>query len=374
MPQKTSTQGQTAPSQSVLEISDAPSTDAADASTASLPELTESYANSLIDEVFEEVDRMLENGVAVVDGAKAEQRHATSPNDAGETRLIPHDHASLQPDGAAELADMESSLTDGAAASADTSQTPPPNDSSGPVNILTSFLPILVACASLGIALSAGLVLHHQQRQLADTPAVPDETTPSADAEFLAYMNQALEVISQKEEAEQSGAIQRTRGQANAAESSTDPDLAAAGQDSSPDAGNPPTLVDPIPMPVYQPPRSIASLPTVPIQEPLAPPAQTPPAPSASTPSDFPAAPSAPASADPAPPLNIAPASTHTLVGLLQLGDRSAAIFEFDGNAQRIAVGERIGSSGWSLVSVSNDEAIIRRNGEVRSIYIGQSF
>ena len=71
---------------------------------------------------------------------------------------------------------------------------------------------------------------------------------------------------------------------------------------------------------------------------------------------------------------NIAPSPTHVLIGLLELGDRSAALFEIDGTPQRIQVGERIGSSGWMLVSIANQEAIVRRNGEVRSIYIGQQF
>lgn len=69
-----------------------------------------------------------------------------------------------------------------------------------------------------------------------------------------------------------------------------------------------------------------------------------------------------------------APAELHTLVGVLELGSRSAALFEVSGVPQRIYIGERIGSSGWSLVSVSNEQAVIRRNGEVRSIYIGQKF
>jgi Tfp pilus assembly protein PilP len=62
------------------------------------------------------------------------------------------------------------------------------------------------------------------------------------------------------------------------------------------------------------------------------------------------------------------------MVGILELGDRSAALFEINGVSQRVYIGERIGNSGWSLVSVSNQEAVIRRNGEVRSIFIGQRF
>ncbi|MBT9315104.1 type II secretion system protein N [Leptothoe spongobia] len=71
---------------------------------------------------------------------------------------------------------------------------------------------------------------------------------------------------------------------------------------------------------------------------------------------------------------NIATASTYELVGVLELGDRSAALFEVDGSSQRVYIGETIGGSGWSIVSISNEEVVVRRNGEVRSIYIGQKF
>ncbi len=68
----------------------------------------------------------------------------------------------------------------------------------------------------------------------------------------------------------------------------------------------------------------------------------------------------------------VAPPS-HTLEGLLELGDKSAALFKVDGVTRRIDVGESIGSSGWTLVEVSKGEAVVRRNGEVRSIYTGQN-
>ncbi|BDI14629.1 hypothetical protein ANSO36C_04310 [Nostoc cf. commune SO-36] len=72
------------------------------------------------------------------------------------------------------------------------------------------------------------------------------------------------------------------------------------------------------------------------------------------------------------PPTAIAEAPSNTLEGLLELGDKSAALFKIDGVTRRINMGESIGSSGWTLVDVSNGEAVIRRNGEVRSIYAGQ--
>jgi hypothetical protein len=64
----------------------------------------------------------------------------------------------------------------------------------------------------------------------------------------------------------------------------------------------------------------------------------------------------------------------HTLVGVLELGNLSAALFEINGLTQKIALGQTIGSSGWTLVSITNQEAVVRRNGEVRSIYVGQKF
>ncbi|MDE5096738.1 MAG: hypothetical protein O4804_21765 [Trichodesmium sp. St11_bin5] len=64
----------------------------------------------------------------------------------------------------------------------------------------------------------------------------------------------------------------------------------------------------------------------------------------------------------------------NLLVGILELGERSAALFEIDGVARRIYVGENIGSSGWTLVKVVNQEAVVRRNGEVRSVFVGQQF
>ena len=64
----------------------------------------------------------------------------------------------------------------------------------------------------------------------------------------------------------------------------------------------------------------------------------------------------------------------NTLVGILELGERSAALFEIDGVARRIYVGENLGSSGWTLVKVANQEAVVRRNGEVRSVFVGQEF
>jgi len=67
-----------------------------------------------------------------------------------------------------------------------------------------------------------------------------------------------------------------------------------------------------------------------------------------------------------------APSYSAQLEGLLELGNKSVALFKVDGISRRINLGENIGATGWTLVEVSNGEAIVRRNGEVRSIYTGQ--
>ncbi len=82
------------------------------------------------------------------------------------------------------------------------------------------------------------------------------------------------------------------------------------------------------------------------------------------------------AQTEPAPaaaPAESAAAAVHTLVGIIQVGERSVALFEINGASRRINIGESIGSSGWTLGEIKNKEAVIRRNGEVRSIYVGQS-
>ncbi len=70
------------------------------------------------------------------------------------------------------------------------------------------------------------------------------------------------------------------------------------------------------------------------------------------------------------------PTSVYILEGLLESENKSksAALFQVNGVTQRVDIGESIGSSGWTLVDVANKEAVIRRNGEVRSIFAGQKF
>lgn len=168
-------------------------------------------------------------------------------------------------------------------------------------------------------------------------------------ADFLGYLQQSLERLSRHAELPPPSPLPA-------------PDAAASPA---------PSVIERVYVPVY--PSA-----TAPAQPGSTAPAASQPAPrsaqSAQTqplPSVRPASPASPAVA--AVP-NIGAETSHTLIGVLELGERSAALFEVNGTPKRIEVGEQVGSSGWTLVSISNQEAIVRRNGEVRSIYVGQKF
>lgn len=72
------------------------------------------------------------------------------------------------------------------------------------------------------------------------------------------------------------------------------------------------------------------------------------------------------------PAVSQAPAPARTLKAVMELGSQSAILFEMNGVSQRYEKGENIGSSGWVVVKIENGSAIVRRNGEVRTLSVGQ--
>ena len=83
---------------------------------------------------------------------------------------------------------------------------------------------------------------------------------------------------------------------------------------------------------------------------------------------------SAPRSSKPKPTATkLAPTDLfYTLVGAMELGDRSAALFELNGVTQRYRLGESIGSSGWILAEISQGQIILRRGDEMRTVVLGE--
>ena len=63
------------------------------------------------------------------------------------------------------------------------------------------------------------------------------------------------------------------------------------------------------------------------------------------------------------------------LVKTLPKGNRPGAIFEIDRQSKTVNIGQTIGKSNWSLVSVNKSEITIKRKGgEIRSVDVGQKF
>lgn len=69
-----------------------------------------------------------------------------------------------------------------------------------------------------------------------------------------------------------------------------------------------------------------------------------------------------------------APAPSYTLIGVLDLGDRSTAMFDMDGSVQSIGLGKAISNTGWVLSRVSQQEIVIKRGKESRTVFVGQKF
>lgn len=333
----------------------------------------ERNAEWLMDALFADVERMMERGVLVpLDETVAVAPVAPPAAEAPAPVVVPLE--SILPPKLAprdlipqpvELAEPEPEV-----ASSEVEPEAQQTSESAPAKG-GSLLWLAVLCSSL--LLSAGILSYLFRDQvtqlwltLLNPTAQPTSTGTASpapqDADFLNYIRQSLDRLAHRAEPDQIAA-------------SPSPTLP-----NSPDASAPPA-VERVYVPVYPSPAanpSVSSptrIPTVatsplspqPVAPAVAPSSVAPPAvprPDAANP---------PNSGAPSAVPNIA-AVTHTLIGILALGERSAALFEINGTPQRVEMGEQIGSSGWTLVSINNQEAIVRRNGEVRSIYVGQKF
>ncbi|MEM6451392.1 MAG: hypothetical protein AAF703_13885 [Cyanobacteria bacterium P01_D01_bin.105] len=243
--------------------------------------------------------------------------------------------------------------------------------------------------------------------------AAAAEISENSTEDFLAYLQRSLDVINARQinngqtmavipVAHRTSSVPTTVPNTNPApQSSVLPNLPGAAAPTAPSPISQPNVIERVFVPVYQNaqapttpipsvavPRTNAQLPKVPVPAPVAAAAAIPPGAPAAATSSVPVVPVG-ASALPTPttpvPIAISPAnaaaitdttptSEHVLVGVLNLGSRSAALFNIEGTSQRAYVGDRIGVSDWTLVSINGQDVQVRRKGEVRSIYIGQRF
>jgi hypothetical protein len=322
------------------------------------------YADALMDDLFEGVERVLEGVLPPVEESEAKVGSALAPlsqsglrtpeNRDSETEMandlweMPQVQTSsslaIAPDPHSELTtdlDLEGNLALAnsemeVAAAAET-----------PMSWFDRLL-LLAAGVSVVATVVLGFMLERTWRQAQNppTPALSAAELAAAErrAGFVDYMQKALQAIDQRA---QDGQVAAVPGVPPGAIPGSSSDESQA-------------VLERVYIPVYQVPPVTAAIPPGGPAGPSSPPSSPTP-PSATTPS-------APA-ASPA-----APTGTYTLVGLLELSDRSAVLVNINGITHRFQVGESLGSSGWTLVSVNNQEAVIRRNGEVRSIFVGQNF
>ena len=83
----------------------------------------------------------------------------------------------------------------------------------------------------------------------------------------------------------------------------------------------------------------------------------------------------------PMPPIGLAPTESMpisplpVLTGVMQSpGGRSSAIFQINNASVSAEIGESLGSSGWTLASVGASSAVIRNNGQERTLSVGGVF
>ncbi|MFE1745067.1 hypothetical protein [Coleofasciculus sp. H7-2] len=394
-------------------------------STSIQPWSVDKYADQLMDDLFADIDRVLEGGSISTPEQPPSEYISLQPVQVSQVTLPPSwvppdDLLQGQPDNTPRSIVQTPLALDISVEEIE----PEGNQDRGEGKLFEKLL-LGLALASVAVTLLLWLARSGRLFRLFSPPAmVPplsQEVQSKADEQFVNYMQRSLEVIDRKADANK-----RTRSEV-APQGTNLPPVTIPGN--APGAARGTGVMERVYIPIYPSPQSQSVVPQVPalglqsvsplVRPPLLPslprrpvPPVRPapsvssmlpvrPAPSVSrpAPSVRPAPPvrskplvappvaatmprlpipTLPPLAPPAPPAapipDPVPTAMHTLVGVLELGDRSAALFDFGGVANRIRVGENIGSSGWTLVSISNQEAIIRRNGEVRSVYVGQKF
>lgn len=363
------------------------------------PIAIDSYADRLMDELFEEVDQALDSSTGLptdpVQPDVISLKPITVPQIVLPPTMLPRQ------DDSRDDAEIARQIALAVAKKQDSRQ---------------SFDRILLGAAFASLLLTLGLWFISRsgwgQRQTASlAPSDTEATTTAkiqAETQFADYLRQSLDTIEQKRAAAPQPGILPAPNPTNLPSipvPGTPPVTGGLAQainrvaDAIEQASTQPNTV-PAPQVVIMPPAPAArtSVPNTPSAAATAPtPPQTQPSPATPQPPAATAVPLAPkilarepeaaAPAErPVEPEATAPESetaalpseapiiSHTLVGILELGDKSAALFEIEGVARRIYVGESIGASGWTLAEVKNQEAVIRRGGEVRSIFVGQKF
>ncbi len=327
-------------------------------------------AEQLMDEVFSDLDRLLAGGASLPE--------VTAP--------APESVVALQP-----LVVPPISLPPGFLPVTEPAPTSAVTPEAAKAAETNSYFDRLLWGAALA-AVGASGVLWLVSKDILKLPFLPPAPTPvasqpsstnPADAKFVDYMQRSLTAIDK-----------RPAGSPTALQSGAR--LPAPGGVPLAPTQAPPTVLERVYIPVFPPQNSVVQIspgliaPRPPVS-PVSPSAKPPAAESTSRASGSARTEAAPEpraerstreerTTTPAEAPSVASnspssaASGRTLIGILELGENSAALFEINGDTQRVSVGETIGGSGWTLVKVENQQAIVRRNGVVQSLYVGSRF
>ncbi len=321
---------------------------------------TDSYASRLMDDLFQDVEQLLNvEHTRLAETDKLDSLgYERSPKPAQPVLSL-----ALQPkplavpskakdsDALQELQDSDLATSNLATSDLATKVELPPDRDRRSGNTYERLL-LGIGCVSVIVSLGLWLLYQEAHRQQPMVAVAPQSgTAPEVDNQFAAYMQKSLQNIDQREQ-------QNPQAQAGSANNPGMPTVTIPKTPALP-TSNPrsATGLERIYVPVYQlpsnlyPPGTVAPLPTMP---------------NGPMPNSIPG--------QPARNQVSSTVLSHKLVGVMSQGDRSVALFEVNGVTQRYDIGESIGSSGWTLVEVTKDQALIRRNGEVRSLFVGHGF
>ncbi len=178
------------------------------------------------------------------------------------------------------------------------------------------------------------------------------ETISQADAEFLDYMKRSLEVIEDKLLWQQ----QANTTSSNSSHKIVYVPVYTSNPNIQAQQPTPITSLPPSPPPMATAPTPVAKIPPPPVLE---------------TPEDSTALPTPP----PVDRANtVKPLKSYILVGLMQLGENPTAMFKGKSGTKRIVVGQTIDDSGWKLEAIQERNVVISRQGQSRTISIGENF
>lgn len=217
---------------------------------------------------------------------------------------------------------------------------------------------VLFGAAGVYFLLALMWAFHYLSEQ--KQPKTEKYSPNPADTEFIAYLQQSLNVINQPS---------REKTLVNPQEKK--PSTLAIQPPSPP---TPEKVIERIYVPMYPPNQSKTAPPS--LQPPSTPSNNLPPAPplppptAVSTPQQNTVSVPPEIAANPQLPRN----TGHQLVGVLESGERSTAIFTFNGMSRRFEIGEALGSSGGILMGVQNQQAVIYHNGQTKYVDVGQGF